>query len=99
MHEDYKSKNTENLVTYELYSIVVNEKNISFAKLGEEECKICLKHDQHMKDVHSDNGPQDDCNIYQGHLLHKQRYTAAWELCRKDAEKKWPREVSVQSVY
>lgn len=54
MYEDFKSKFPDLKVSYDSYRVRVKEKNISFAKLGQEECETCeefnLHHDGHTKD-------------------------------------------------
>lgn len=45
-----------------------------------------------LKDGHSDNGPQDDCDRRQSQLQCKQRDAAEREMCCQDAEKERPKE-------
>lgn len=51
MHQDFNSKNINSTVSYETYSRHVRKLNISFAKLGEEQCELCieLSHASHEK--------------------------------------------------
>jgi len=37
-------------VCYETYRKEIDKMNISFAKLGEEECELCLLYDKHEHD-------------------------------------------------
>ena len=41
-------ENTAQPVTYESYRLIYKKQNISFTKLGEEECEICEIHKQHV---------------------------------------------------
>lgn len=41
MHKDYLSKHPDNIIHYSTYLRRIQVKNISFAKLGMEECEIC----------------------------------------------------------
>lgn len=50
MHKDFKDKYPNVSVCYETYRKVVDEMNISFAKLGEEECELCLVFNSHEHD-------------------------------------------------
>ena len=47
MHKSYL-KNEGCNVSYDVYRREVNNLNISFAKLGEEECEVCISHDLHI---------------------------------------------------
>jgi len=48
MHLDYKASNPQNC-RYQFYMQTVNNMNILFVKLGEEECEFCLLHDVHRR--------------------------------------------------
>lgn len=50
MFQDFRQKNKKG--SYETYRKAVKELNISFTKLGEEECEHCLQHDVHIKEDH-----------------------------------------------
>jgi hypothetical protein len=67
MHSDFNEKNPEVKVSYELYrKFLKHDMNISFAQLGNEECRQCesFKLDQATcKDTESCN----DCISYQNH--------------------------------
>lgn len=51
MHEDFIDKNPSKKCSYETYRKVVRECNISFTKLGEEECERCVQVELHTKAV------------------------------------------------
>lgn len=55
MHNDYKEKNKDASCGYETYRKAVKGRNISFVKLGEEECKLCLVQGHHLKMEHREN--------------------------------------------
>jgi len=42
MHKDFQEKHPDVSVCYETYRKVLDEMNISFAKLGEEECEFSV---------------------------------------------------------
>ncbi|KAK6181875.1 hypothetical protein SNE40_009653 [Patella caerulea] len=48
MYEDFNTS-VLSKCSYETYRQTLKEMNISFAKLGEEECELCVKHDNHKK--------------------------------------------------
>ena len=50
MHENFITKYPEHKCSYEFYRSVVSSMNISFVKLGEEECEVCLEHELHNRD-------------------------------------------------
>jgi hypothetical protein len=50
MHKDFKAKYPNVSVCYETYRKIVDNINISFAKLGEEECEVCLRFNSHEHD-------------------------------------------------
>ena len=51
MHRDYVKEHPENVVSYAYYSKMVKSLNISFVKLGEEECELCELHSNHLKET------------------------------------------------
>ena len=54
MYRDYKASIGDN-VSYYYYLNIVKSLNISFVKLGEEECEACELHVNHLKETHSDD--------------------------------------------
>ena len=58
IHSDYIESNPDNLVSYVYYLRKVNKLNISFVKLGEEECEVCEIHTNHLKEDHKLNEPE-----------------------------------------
>ena len=52
MHRDYVKEHPENVVSYAYYYKMVKSLNISFVKLGEEECELCELHSTHLEEEH-----------------------------------------------
>lgn len=66
--------------------------NISFAKLGHEECEQCMKQDLHLKEGECDDGASSSgsCEECSTQEAHKERYTAARKLYKEDASASQP---------
>jgi len=56
MYNDFVEKHAK--VSYQTYRRVVSSMNISFVKLGEEECEECMLHESHQ---HVDRDATEDC--------------------------------------
>ncbi len=86
-----------NRCSYETYRKTVKSKNISFTKLGEEECECCLLQDQHVRADHQGEAAE---NCPQCERWHKHQTEAAETRLhyRSDADKDWPGDTSVRSV-
>jgi len=56
MYEDFRAKNGE--ISYQTYRRVLSSVNISFVKLGEEECEECMLYNNHQ---HADSNATDNC--------------------------------------
>lgn len=86
-----------NSCSYETYRKAVKSMNISFTKLGEEECECCLLQDQHVRTDHQGeallNCPQ--CEKWQKHHAEAAETRLHY---RADADKDWPDDTSVRSV-
>lgn len=70
MHNDFVSKYPDLKVSYEAYRVKVKAKNISFAKLGNEECEICEEAKLHE---HKKDDLREDCEIcinWKRHIEH-----------------------------
>ena len=83
MHEDFLTKSVDN-ISYETYRKTVNAKNISFAKLGEEECEMCLQFSKHKHDKQTEM--QTQCLMCEAHKQHKLRAQKARQEYTKDKE-------------
>lgn len=88
MHKDFVEKLDHHKISYELYRKVVARKNISFVKLGHEECWSCEKRDTHEKSVghKKDNLVQLlNCDICCEWKIHNEKYKRSREEYQKDA--------------
>ncbi|KAK5906851.1 hypothetical protein CesoFtcFv8_004759 [Champsocephalus esox] len=87
----------DNKCSYESYRQAVKSLNISFTKLGEEQCESCLLQEQHVKADHQGeaavNCPQ--CEKWQ---IHKDSATGSRLHYQSDAEQDWPEDTSTRSV-
>ncbi|XP_073729859.1 uncharacterized protein [Misgurnus anguillicaudatus] len=72
MFQDYKENNAFKC-SYETYRKAVKERNISFTKLGEEECESCLRQDVHIKAEHQNETAIQECHSCQKWEEHKRR--------------------------
>jgi len=50
MYKDYSESCQEPPISYVSYGRQVRDMNISFAKLGDEECETCESHKMHLKE-------------------------------------------------
>ncbi|KAK5915997.1 hypothetical protein CesoFtcFv8_001540 [Champsocephalus esox] len=95
MYADYIEK--DNKCSYESYRKAVKSLNISFTKLGEEQCESCLLQEQHVKADHQEeaaiNCPQ--CEKWQ---IHKDSATESRLHYQSDAERDLPEDTSTRSV-
>jgi len=57
MYKDFRAKNGE--ISYQTYRRVLSSMNISFVKLGEEECEECMLYNNNHQ--HADSNATDDC--------------------------------------
>ena len=103
MFKDFFSRYEDVKISYAYYCKKVKKKmNISFIKLGEEECERCDLHDKHLEDIHKldkhelskpdENGKYRkptfvDCADCVDFELHIKRSTEARE--RYHEEKSW----------
>ena len=53
MHNEYCESYPDKNVSYTYYYNMVKSLNISFVKLGEEECERCDLHEKHLEEVHN----------------------------------------------
>lgn len=85
MYKDFKDKYPDTTFSYELYRKVVSGENISFAKLGHEECWECECYGLHKQTENHDNDA--NCDICQKWKVHKEKATNARKEYQEDAEK------------
>lgn len=87
MYNDYLQKHSEEFVSYDVYRKTVKQMNISFAKLGHEECEICEQfeiHNPNAKELRHRNC--DTCRTYE---KHHERYVLArqaYDIDRQNAK-------------
>lgn len=91
MHDHYQATQTPK-VSYSLYSKVVNKCNISFVRLGNEQCETCTAAIEHKKQVEQAEHPT-DCTLCPENALHVARYTAARIAYTADGDSILPGEV------
>ena len=82
MHKDYVSKYPQNPCSYESYRKVLKSMNISFAKLGEEECELCMQHS-----IHKDGCDAVDCELCRSHDLHMKSVHITRRHYKEDLER------------
>lgn len=85
MHKQFIIKYPELHVSFELYRTVIKDMNISFVRLGHEECEQCALFYNHNSNHNEENldGACDECNSYQ---VHKLKYTETRAEYKKDAD-------------
>ncbi|KAG5858346.1 hypothetical protein JTB14_029657 [Gonioctena quinquepunctata] len=87
MYELFKVNHPNFKVSYELYRKEVCSMNISFTKLGNEECFDCEKFDLHSKSSeHTKDQLSIDCEKCNVWSKHRERYEWARQEYRKDGE-------------
>ncbi|KAJ8678840.1 hypothetical protein QAD02_014627 [Eretmocerus hayati] len=85
MHKDFTEKHPHIWINYETYRNVVNRMNISFTKLGHEQCEMCVRFDVHHDD-HKKDKLCTDCDECTRWALHNQRANDARRLHQSDVE-------------
>lgn len=97
MFKDYKEKEALKC-SYETYRKAVKERNISFTKLGEEECENCLRQDVHVRAEHQNETGIQECHYCQKWEEHKRRAERGRHHYRLDAEREELTDLSIRSV-
>ena len=89
MYENFKEQYPDSSVCYETYRLLFGKKNISFTKLGEEECETCEIYKQHVcsKKSETDEQESSDCETCLRHEEHLVRAKLSRDLYREDKEK------------
>ena len=113
MHNDYLQTFPNSPCSYEMYRKCISAENISFTKLGEKKCKVCLayynSHDEKTCRSTKENEENDNedeqsqathsqCNACLQWRNHTERARKARKLYRQDADTKWGDDYSVQSA-
>ncbi|XP_072940560.1 uncharacterized protein [Epargyreus clarus] len=103
MYQDFCEKQptdnpgTNQQVSYEYYRKVVKKLNISFTKLGHEECEICEKyflHNAYHKELR--HRKCEDCRSYEHH---HQKYVTARQEYKKDVNKQNTSNMNPETAY
>ena len=76
MYDDF-SQTSSGLIHYSTYQKIVHSMNISFAKLGEEECETCEKYKMHEHDSEEGTLPNVDMGKLKEKAFHSQMKIAA----------------------
>ena len=77
MVDDYNDKNCLKQVSYASYLRRIRALNISFAKLGTEECELCDELSKKEHDVLENQVCQDGCRVCVAEAQHKHNYVLA----------------------
>lgn len=83
MYKHFKESYPEADFSYELYRKEVANLNISFTKLGHEECWECEAYQIHQKETHHIHA-ESDCDICKEWKKHNLKATSAREAYRQD---------------
>ena len=76
MFHDYKGKHPKSTIHIDTYRNCLKQHNISFVKLGEEECEACEEHKQHLSQYHYhvsgnvENVSIEECEVCNDHENH-----------------------------
>lgn len=85
MFEDFKEKHPDIRFSYYLYREVVSSLNISFSKLGHEECFVCEVFLKHSKESGHQKGSLNlECEECRAWSIHHERYVSARAQYQKD---------------
>lgn len=83
MYKDFLTKHPTFYCSYELYRVAVKAKNISFTKLGHEECECCAIFENHC---HSKENIDPDCDICKTYTKHIKKAEESRNMYRNDAK-------------
>ena len=67
MHQDFINEYPTNMCGYETYRKAVEDKNVAFTKLGEEECELCIEHEKHNKQCNKQSNCE-PCMLWNVHM-------------------------------
>lgn len=85
LHNDFRKKNADVAVGYSSYARVFHKGNISFAKLANEECDVCLAQDNHIVVAHPLRQPEPvSCEQCGAHAKHVAAFVQAREWYIQD---------------
>ena len=83
MYEEFINSG-QMMISYNTYYQIFREMNISFTKLGNEECEACAEFDQHKKSCTCEY----ECLHFRKYVRHKKMYRAARKHYVKDSEER-----------
>ena len=89
MYDDFNVRHP-GLACCETYRQILTSMNISFAKLGEEECEFCMCHDKHNHAAHNEGDVENQtnkCDYCESWEEHVKRAKACREAYQNDATK------------
>lgn len=93
--EQMKDFPDQNQISYDYYRKIVKKLNISFTKLGHEECELCEKYYIHNPDYKEKS--HRNCLECKDYAQHHQRYILARQEYKKDVDKQ--NEINADSAY
>ncbi|KAG5889200.1 hypothetical protein JTB14_000625 [Gonioctena quinquepunctata] len=85
LHTDFVEKNPSMICSYDKYRKVLPDLNISFVKLGHEECEECEEFDSHDK-THNKNNIKKDCECCTRWASHIERAERSREQYQYDTD-------------
>lgn len=91
MYNDFMEKHPEFKCSYDVYRKTMSM-NVSFSKLGHEECELCEEFTQHKSTHTSDI---DNCTVCKKWFNHKENYTAAREKYTDHGKRQFTNEIRV----
>lgn len=87
MYKHFMENNPDMKFSYYLYRDEVAKMNISFTKLGHEECFACEQFNLHGKETgHKKDAPLNDCEPCNAWKVHHSKYVTARRNYQEDAE-------------
>ena len=93
MHSDFREKHPDVKCGLETYRKCIRDMNISFTKLGEEECEICKRHNLHVNPsgtAEKDAVVHINCPECENWTKHKTRADVGREKYQEDSNRDWP---------
>lgn len=99
MYKDFQEKHPTIRFSYYLYRDVVSSMNISFTKLGHEECYDCEEFDVHLKESGHGKDEEGTCENCTKNAKHVKKYREARECYKMDAELSDSKQGNDQDIY
>lgn len=92
MFHDFQEKNPNFSCSYEKYRHVLRSKNISFAKLGNEECELCESFKIHNNGAHTLENLDNNCEVCISWKKHIQKAKKSRQKYAEDKERNYSQE-------